>query len=124
MGFKLFDALYAQHIDALKSRTDRALEATGFDALVVHSGQATVQFLDDQDYPYKVNPHFKYWAPILDNPRCYLVHAPGARPKLLFYKADDYWHQAAVLPSVGSPSSGPLRCSTVSIRRRSTQPIY
>lgn len=98
MGLQHFDALYAQHIATLKARTDRALEATGFDALVVHSGQAPVQFLDDQDYPYKVNPHFKYWAPILDNPRCYLVYTPGARPKLLFYKADDYWHQAAVPP--------------------------
>jgi Xaa-Pro dipeptidase len=98
LGLQLIDALYAQHIDTLKARTDRALEATGFDALVVHSGLAPVQFLDDQDYPFKVNPHFKYWAPILDNPHCHLVYAPGARPKLLFYKADDYWHQAAVLP--------------------------
>jgi len=98
LAISQLDALYAQHIDTLKERTNRALQATGFDALVVHSGLAPVQFLDDQDYPYKVNPHFKYWAPILDNPRSYLVHAPGDRPKLLFYKANDYWHQAAVLP--------------------------
>jgi len=92
------DALYAQHVDTLKERSDRALAAAGFDALVVHAGAAPVQFLDDQDYPYKVNPHFKYWAPILDNPRSYLIYKPGEKPKLLFYKADDYWHQAATLP--------------------------
>jgi len=92
------DALYAQHVATLKERSDRALAATGFDTLVIHSGTPPVQFLDDQDYPYKVNPHFKYWAPILDNPRSYLIHEPGRKPKLLFYKANDYWHQAATLP--------------------------
>jgi len=98
LATSLYDALYAQHIHTLMQRTDRALEATGFDALVVHSGLPPVQFLDDQDYPYKVNPHFKYWVPVLDNPRSYLVYTPGSAPKLLFYKANDYWHQAATLP--------------------------
>ncbi len=56
------------------------------------------QFLDDQDYPYKVNPHFKAWVPIIDNPRCILVIAPGAPPKVLFYQPNDYWHKPAALP--------------------------
>ena len=59
------------------------------------AGSPPVQFLDDQDYPYKVNPQFKAWVPIVDNPRCILVFVPGARLKVLFYQPDDYWHKPA-----------------------------
>jgi len=79
-------------------RTDRSLAATGFDALVIQAGTPPTQFLDDQDYPFKVNPHFKAWVPIVDNPRCLLVHRPGAKPQVLFYQPNDYWHKPADLP--------------------------
>jgi Xaa-Pro dipeptidase len=92
------DQLYAAHLEKRMRRTDAALAAAGFDALVIHAGSAPVQFLDDQDYPYKVNPHFKAWVPILDNPRCILVYSPGARPKVLFHQPNDYWHKPAPMP--------------------------
>ncbi len=92
------DSLFLEHIAIQSERADRALEATGFDALVIHAGAPPVQFLDDQDYPFKVNPHFKAWVPVLDSPGCHLLYTPGRRPKLLFYQANDYWHQAAPLP--------------------------
>jgi Xaa-Pro dipeptidase len=112
------DALYGQHLQTLMSRTQRALASLGFDALVVHSGVPPTQFLDDQDYPYKVNPHFKAWVPVVDNPHCFLIYAPGNAPKLLFFQANDYWHQAVALPrlkwteaveivSIGSPADAP-----------------
>ena len=63
-------------------RADRSLAATGFDALVIHAGCPPTQFLDDQAYPYKVNPHFKAWVPIIDNPHCLLVYRPGMRPRV------------------------------------------
>ena len=72
------DQLYAAHLTTLMQRTDRSLAATGFDALVIHAGRPPLQFLDDQDYPFKVNPQFKAWVPIVDNPRCVLVYSPGA----------------------------------------------
>ena len=92
------DQLYVGHIDTLMQRADRALAAAGFDVLVVHSGSPSLQFLDDQDYPFKVNPHFKARVPVLDNPHCWLIYAPGSRPKLLFYQANDYWHKPAAMP--------------------------
>jgi Xaa-Pro dipeptidase len=92
------DELYEPHLQTLMQRTERSLAATGFDALVIHAGCPPTLFLDDQDYPYKVNPHFKAWVPITDNPRCILVVAPGARPKVLFYQPDDFWHKPATLP--------------------------
>ena len=90
--------MYAGHLQTLMTRTDQSLAATGFDALVVHAGIPPVQFLDDQDYPFKVNPHFKAWVPITDNPRCVLVYAPGQAPKVLFHRPDDFWHKPAPLP--------------------------
>ena len=92
------DEIYASHLQGLMQRTDQSLAASGFDALVIQAGRPPLQFLDDQDYPYKVNPQFKAWVPIIDNPRCILVYAPGARPKLLFYRPNDFWHKPAGLP--------------------------
>ncbi len=98
MSDSRLDQLYAAHLTTLMHRTDRSLGATGFDALVIHAGRPPVQFLDDQDYPFKVNPQFKAWVPIVDNPRCVLVYAPGARPTVLFHQPNDFWHKPAGMP--------------------------
>ena len=37
------DQLYAAHLDLLMGRTDRALAATGFDALVVQAGRPPLE---------------------------------------------------------------------------------
>ena len=92
------DELYLHHLQTLTERTDRSLAATGFDALVIQAGTPPTQFLEDQDYPYKVNPHFKAWVPVIDNPSCCLVYRPGSRPRLLFNQPNDYWHNPASLP--------------------------
>jgi len=93
------DQHYAAHLATLMQRTDRALAQSGFDALVVYAGRPPVQFLDDQDYAFKVNPQFKAWVPIIDNPRCILVYRPGDRPTVLFYQPNDFWHKPAKLPT-------------------------
>ncbi|MEP6883954.1 MAG: Xaa-Pro dipeptidase [Gammaproteobacteria bacterium] len=98
MSQKSLDQLYEPHLQRLMQHTAKSLELSGFDALVIQAGAPPIQFLDDQDYPFKVNPHFKAWVPIVDNPRCILVFAPGSRPKVLFPQPSDYWHKPAGLP--------------------------
>ncbi len=98
MSESSLDQLYKPHLQTLMRRAEHSLAASGFDALVIHAGVPPTKFLDDQDYPFKVNPHFKAWVPIVDNPRCVLVIAPGARPKVLFHQPHDYWHKPAALP--------------------------
>jgi Xaa-Pro dipeptidase len=93
------DQLYEPHLKALMRRTDRSLAQSGFDALVIRAGRPPIQFLDDQDYPFKVNPQFKAWVPIIDNPRCVLVYTPGIRPTVLFYQPNDFWHKPAKVPT-------------------------
>jgi Xaa-Pro dipeptidase len=95
------DSLYEDHLRTMMRRADSALSAAGFDALVVHAGGPPTQFLDDQAYPYKVNPHFKAWVPIVDNPQSVLIYVPGSRPRVLFHQPDDYWHKPASLPRDG-----------------------
>jgi Xaa-Pro dipeptidase len=93
------DQLFAAHLATVMRRTDRALAQNGFDALVVFSGRPPLLFLDDQDYPFKVNPQFKVWVPIIDNPRCVLVYKPGDRPTVLFHQPNDFWHKPAKAPT-------------------------
>ena len=91
--------LYADHIATLKQRTDRALASTKFDHLVVHAGAQRLQFLDDMYYPFKVNPQFKAWVPVVDNPHCWIVYTPGEKPRLIYWQPVDYWHKPADTPS-------------------------
>ncbi len=91
--------IYAAHVLTLTERTAAALERGGFDRLVIPSGQPGYQFLDDRDYPYFVNPHFKHWVPVTRAPGSWLVITPGEKPKLIFLQPHDYWHVVPDAPS-------------------------
>ena len=85
--------LYAEHIATLQQRTRTICESEGLEGLVIHSGQAKRQFLDDMYYPFKVNPQFKAWLPVIDNPHCWIVVNGNDKPKLIFYRPVDFWHK-------------------------------
>ena len=89
---------YGEHLREVVRRADHALARSGHEQLVVYSGSQGLQFLDDAHYPFKVNPHFKAWLPVTDNPDCFIVHTPGSRPRLLFHQPVDYWYKPASLP--------------------------
>jgi Xaa-Pro aminopeptidase len=94
-----FAALYPAHLATVKERTDRALADTGYDHVIIFGGEIHIQFLDDTFYPFKVNPHFKAWLPIVDNPHCFIVYTPGKTPRLVYYQPVDYWYKPADAPS-------------------------
>ena len=91
--------LFADHLATLKRRSDITLERAGLDHLVVASGQLHYQFLDDRDYPFHVNPHFKHWLPVTKAPGSWIVYTPGQRPKLIFLQPHDYWHVVPDAPA-------------------------
>jgi Xaa-Pro dipeptidase len=102
MEFDMSDALaalYPQHLATLRERTDTALATGGFDHLVVPAGRPLTKFLDDQDYPFTVNPHFKHWLPLTDAPGSWLVYTPGKKLKLIFLQPQDYWHVVPEAPA-------------------------
>lgn len=91
-------ALYPAHLRTVRERTDQALAEAGFDAIVIAAGDLRMQFLDDNSYPFKVNPHFKWWVPIVTNPNCFVVYQPGRKPSLVYYQPVDYWYKPAGAP--------------------------
>lgn len=93
-----YQELYATHLFMLQQRTKAVLARENLDALVIHSGQAKRQFLDDMDYPFKVNPLFKAWIPVVDNPNCWLIVDGVNKPKLAFYLPKDFWHKLPDAP--------------------------
>lgn len=90
--------IYSEHINTLRRRTDEALARAGFDHLLIYSGGLHYGFLDDNPYPFKVNPHFKRWVPVTANPQCLIVYTPGEKPKLAFYSPVDFWHATHAVP--------------------------
>ncbi len=92
-------ALYADHIRIQKTRTDAALAVAGFAAVAIYAGRAPIQFLDDQPYPFKLNPHFKLWTPLRDAPDCWIVHRPGHALQLIFLQPVDYWYKPPSIPN-------------------------
>ncbi|KQX96483.1 Xaa-Pro dipeptidase [Rhodanobacter sp. Root480] len=91
-------ALYPQHLATLRERADKALALGGFDHLLIAAGMPTEKFLDDQDFPFAVNPHFKHWLPLTDAPGSWIIHSPGSKPKLVFLQPRDYWHVVPQAP--------------------------
>ncbi len=92
-------SLYADHIRTVRERWDRALAETGFDHAVVAAGSLREAFLDDHTYPFIVNPQFKAWVPVVDNPNCWIVYTPGQKPLLVYWQPVDYWYKPAETPS-------------------------
>ena len=85
-------ALYEDHLRAVMARHDHALEKAGASHVVIYSGNPKVAFLDDNNYPFKANPHFVSWAPLTMLPFSYIVYAPGEAPRLVYFQPRDYWH--------------------------------
>ena len=90
---------YPQHISELQNRTREAIQCESIDGLIIHSGQGKRLFLDDNHYPFKVNPQFKAWLPVIDNPNCWLIVNGVDKPKLVFYRPKDFWHKVPDEPS-------------------------
>jgi Xaa-Pro dipeptidase len=91
-------SLYPQHFSTLLKRADSALASGGFDHLLIAAGTPLRKFLDDQDYPFVVSPHFKHWLPLTDAPGSWIAYTPGRKPKLIFLQPRDYWHVVPQAP--------------------------
>ena len=92
-------SLYPQHLENVRAHADRALALGGFDHLLVAAGAPPRKFLDDQDYPFVASPPFLHWLPLTDAPGSWIVHTPGAKPKLVFVQPRDYWHMVPAAPA-------------------------
>ncbi len=88
---------YPQHLEQLQHRTKQALLRENIEGIVIHSGQEVKAFLDDNTYPFRVNPHFKHWLPLIDVPNCWLIVNGEDKPTLIYYQPVDFWHKVKPL---------------------------
>ena len=95
----LLAQLYPEHLRELKTRADAALARGGFDHLLIAAGMPRQQFLDDRDYAFAVNPHFKHWLPVTKAPGSWISYTPGSKPKLVYLQPRDYWHVVPEAPA-------------------------
>lgn len=105
-------SLYQAHISILQQRTRDVLERNKLDALLIHSGELVSQFMDDRNYPFKVNPHFKAWVPVTKVQNCWILVDGINTPKLWLYSPIDYWYSVeSVCDSFWTPyiDMSPLR---------------
>lgn len=98
MNIMTLASLYPAHIEELQQRTKQVLARENLQGLVIHSGQELKAFLDDTGYPFKVNPHFKHWLPIIDVPNSWLLLNGEDKPTLIYYQPVDFWHKVIALP--------------------------
>lgn len=84
---------YPAHLECLQQRTKQALSRENIEGVVIHSGQEIKAFLDDNPYPFRVNPHFKHWLPLIDSPNCWLIVNGEDKPTLIYYQPVDFWHK-------------------------------
>ncbi|HYL03730.1 MAG TPA: Xaa-Pro dipeptidase [Steroidobacteraceae bacterium] len=92
------ERLFGPHLATVCARTARALEACGYQGLLVHSGTPLTVFEDDRTYPFEPHAPFKVWAPLADAPDSYIWFEPGAPPRLILRQPHDYWYKSAELP--------------------------
>jgi len=89
-------ALFHTHAADRQRTTAEALAQTGFEALVISSGQVYTHFADDQDAPFHSTPHFAHWCPMA-GPHHVLVVRPNQRPRLIRFAPEDFWYEQTPL---------------------------
>ena len=90
------------HLAELERRWSEALTGARLDGALIAAGAPRNYFLDDQAPPFRTNPHFAQWLPGVECPQSLLLVEPAKKPRLFFYRPDDYWHAPPQVPDVGA----------------------
>jgi len=92
------DSTFRSHILSVCERTAQALSRCGYDGLLVYAGSPLPVFEDDRTYPFEANAPFKVWVPLSDLPGSFVWFVPGALPRLIVERPEDYWYKPPSLP--------------------------
>lgn len=115
-----FDTLQLAHLDELSRRYQRALEAAGYDALLISSGAAPMRYGDDQAHHHQGYGPFLHWTGLTGVENSWLLIRPGQSPRLWLHTPVDFWHapperptdawtrviEVTTLQSAGAPELG------------------
>jgi Xaa-Pro dipeptidase len=92
------EMLFADHLRSVRATIDAALAELGYDSLIVAAGSERLAFQDDQTYPFRASPWFKWIVPAPPAPGSFLHLVPGQKPRLLFVAPEDFWHSPPQVP--------------------------
>jgi len=92
-------ALYEAHVAEIAARFDHALEAAGFDSVVIFSGPELLRNRDDSAYPYTAEPYFRAWVPLTNAAGSAICYVPGERPRLVHFEDTGFWHEPPSAPN-------------------------
>ncbi len=98
LGAKI-ESEYGPHLAIMDHRLGEALHEAELDGAVVFAGDEKTLFRDDQTYPFKVEPYFKAWVPLMQAHGSFLRLVPGQRPMLVYKQLEDYWYEPPSDPS-------------------------
>lgn len=90
--------IYQQHLTQLQNTFEQGFAVQNCDACLIYSGQLKYGFQDDNNYPFKVHPYFKYWLPLTTQVKSFLFIAANQRPVVFLFQQEDYWHAQPVVP--------------------------
>jgi Xaa-Pro dipeptidase len=92
---------YPAHLATVQERYDAALAATGYDAVLIGAGITRLQFMDDQQAPFRANPQLLQWLPLTAHPDACLLYQPGRQPLAVVVRPATYWEEPPAAP--GAP---------------------
>ena len=91
-------SLQTDHLHTLQQRYQQALDAHGYDSLLVSSCAAPRRYGDDQSWHFQGYGPFLHWTGLTGWEHCWLLIRPGQRPVLWLHQPVDFWHATPVLP--------------------------
>jgi Xaa-Pro dipeptidase len=92
------DTLFTAHLRYVMDAIGGALRELGMDALVIASGSTRMVFQDDQAYPLRLNPWYRWPAPAPAAPDSFFIIRNNELPHLVLFTPRDYWHAPATIP--------------------------
>lgn len=91
-------SLYQQHIQTLQHQFENAIQTHNLDGILIYSGQQSYAFRDDNALPFKTNPYFKYWLPLVRQQKSFIFIKPNQKPHVFLFQEQDYWHAQQQVP--------------------------
>lgn len=118
--------LYLAHTKSLFKTYCQFLRKYGYQRLLITSGERISQFRDDSDYPFKVNPYFKVWVPLVENPGSYvLIDVDQEKPHLLYFQPTDIWHEDTPLNNISVEQAfDVIAINTADEKRKLVMSVY
>ncbi len=88
---------FAEHAQEVTRQIEPYLAASGVEGILFGVGSAQVYRRDDQEIPFRPDPHAARFTPFAEPDQWVLVR-PGRRVLLVRVEPRDYWYEVAPLP--------------------------